>query len=246
MILHAIVLVSLIQASETTTPVPVNDPGWIRRHEAMAARAKQGDIDIVFIGDSITHAFGGEPRTGEGFLDRGKDSWDYYYGDRKALNLGISGDRTQNVLWRLDNGELDGIKPKVAVVMIGTNNTPFNSAEQVAEGVEAVCDKIVAKQPKTKVLLLAIFPRDKAASQLRAKVDGANAMLAAWAKSHSVSFLDINSTFMDANKEIPSDLMPDLLHPFGKGYRLWAERMEPTLAKLLGQKPKPALESAPR
>jgi lysophospholipase L1-like esterase len=232
----------LLLALQNPATIPVPRAGdWMLRHEAMAEIAKRGDSDLIFIGDSITHAFGGEPRTGESFLDRGKDTWDLYFGSDKPLNLGISGDRTQHVLWRLDNGGLGTCKPKVAVVMIGTNNAGSNTPEQIAEGVQAVCGRVRALSPVTKILLLGIFPRDKADSKLRATVDAVNGRLASWARGGPVTYLDIGKAFLDGKGEIPSDVMPDLLHPMGFGYRKWAIAMEPTLARLMGRKPKTTL-----
>lgn len=234
----AAAVVLLQQGNDAIVPVSRSDAGWMNRHGAMVTRAMKGNVDLVFVGDSITHAFGGEPDTGENFANRGMDTWNTFYGDRHALNLGISGDRTQHVLWRLDNGELAGTKPKVAVVMIGTNNVGSNTPAQIAEGVEAVCAKVKQKAPSAKVLLLAIFPRGKADSAERKAVKETNELLAAWAKTAKTTFLDIGKVFLDANGEIPTDVMPDQLHPFAFGYRKWAMAMEPTLAKMLGQKPK--------
>lgn len=219
-------------------PVPVNDDWWRMRHAAMVKRAQQGNVDLVFVGDSITNAFGGEPDTGENFHNRGGDTWDLYYGGRHALNLGISGDRTQHVLWRLDHGEMDNLSPKVVEIMIGTNNSGSNTADEIAEGVEAVVEKAESKAPKAKILLLAIFPRGLANSPERAKLAEVNSKLKMWARAPRVTFLDIGKVFLDKNGEIPNDVMPDKLHPFACGYRLWAMATEPTLARLLGEKPK--------
>lgn len=223
-------------------PAPVNNDWWMNRHKAIAEVGQRGEAKLVFIGDSITHAFAGEPDTGDNFHNRGKDSWDYYYGQDKPLNLGISGDRTQHVLWRLDNGELGKCKPKVAVVMIGTNNLGSNTSEEITAGVEAICDKVKSLTPKTKILLLGIFPRDKASSPLRGKIADINKNLSAWSAINRVSFLDIGYAFLDAKAEIPTEVMPDLLHPMAFGYRKWAMAMEPTLAKLMGRRPKTTLD----
>ena len=126
--------------------------GWMRRHESFNERAKQGDVDLLFIGDSITQGWENEPPRG------GKEVWAEFYGKRNSMNLDISGDRTQHVLWRLENGNLEGIKPKLAILMIGTNNAAANSSEQIAAGIKAIVEKIRVKLPSTKVLVLAIFP----------------------------------------------------------------------------------------
>src|SRR5262249_51645485 len=122
---------------------------WMARYQAMTARAKHGHVDLLYVGDSIVQLY----------ETQGKDTWDRYYAPRHALNLGISGDRTEHVLWRLDHGNLDGISPTLAIVMIGQNNGGHNTAEEIGAGVTAVVQKIRAKLPTTKILLLAIFPR---------------------------------------------------------------------------------------
>lgn len=232
-----ILLLAVAQANDALVPVPRTDMWWKKRHYAVVDRVRQGKVGLIFVGDSITHAFGGEPQTGEDFNNRGGASWDHFYKGRNAVNMGFSGDRTQHVLWRLENGEVDRIDPKVAVVMIGTNNMGSNTPEQTADGVEAVCTKIHEKLPDTKILLLAIFPRDKGASQLRGKVDATNALLKPWAKRHDVTWLDIRGAFIDSNQDIPTTIMPDGLHPNEDGYARWAKAMEPTLAKLLDERP---------
>lgn len=237
--LHLLAAAFLLTApNSAVVPDSRQDEWWLKRHEAMVGVAQRGDARLVFIGDSITHAFGGDPDTGENFHNRGKDTWDLYYGGDHPLNLGISGDRTQHVLWRLDHGEFGKEKPRVAVIMIGTNNLGSNTPTEIEEGVEAVCMKVRSLSPQTKVLLLGIFPRDKAASPFRTSISEINRNLSAWAPSHQVRYLDIGSAFLDANGEIPLDVMPDLLHPFAFGYRKWAMAMEPTLAGMMGRKPK--------
>lgn len=233
----SVLLFLSLQANDALAPVPRSDIGWKKRHYAMADRVRQGQVGIVFVGDSITHAFGGEPDTGEGFNGRGRPTWEKYFAARRPINLGISGDRTQHVLWRLERYNLERLNPKAAIVMIGTNNMGSNNPEQIAAGVAAVCNLLQAKMPKAKLLLLAIFPRDKGASPIRKKVNGTNALLEPWARTHGVVFLDIGKAFLDANGDIPADVMPDGLHPNDKGYDIWGKAMEPTLAKLLGEKP---------
>src|SRR5580765_6618893 len=132
-----------------TRSTPTN---WLARHEGFVAQAKKGGVDVLFLGDSIT----------DGWRSKGKNVWTKSYGPRHAANFGIGGDRTQHVLWRIENGELDGIKPKVVVLMIGTNNSNSDSGDQIAEGVEKIIQVLQAKLPGTKVLLLAIFARNRA------------------------------------------------------------------------------------
>ncbi len=137
---------------DTVKPVPRADSkAWMDRHDKFNERVKEGNVDLLLIGDSIT----------QGWEGSGKDVWNEYYTKRNAVNLGIGGDRTQHVLWRLENGNVDGIKPKLAVLMIGTNNAGANSAEEIGEGIQAIVKKLREKLPETKVLILAIFPRSE-------------------------------------------------------------------------------------
>jgi lysophospholipase L1-like esterase len=210
--------------------VPRPDEWWQKRHEAIVNRAKQGDVDLVFIGDSITHSFGGFPNVPEGW-NGGKNVWNKFYADRKPLNLGFSGDRTQHVLWRLYNGEMEGIKPKVIVMMIGTNNQAVNTPAQTAEGVEAIVNWLQTNQRQAKILLLDIFPRDpNPDNTLRRKVEATNRLLQS---IRGVTHLNLDSVFLDERGVLPKEIMPDFLHPNEEGYRRWAEAMEPTLKKML-------------
>jgi lysophospholipase L1-like esterase len=214
---------------------------WYVRHEAAKAQIKQGPVDLVFIGDSITHMFGGLPTSN---LTRGASVWDRYYGDRHTVNLGFGYDRTQQVLWRLENGEFEGIHPKVAVMMIGTNNLAphaarANTNEEIVAGIRAICDTIRRKSPRTKILLLGIFPRGKNADELyRVRIAQINRELAKLNGRDNITFLDIGVKFLDANGAMLPDVTVDMLHPNEKGYAIWAEAMEPTLARLLGQSAK--------
>ncbi len=212
---------------------------WLPRHQKVLDEIASGDVDLIYVGDSITH----------GFEKAGKDMWARYYAPRKAVNMGFGGDRTQHVLWRFDHGEIDGIRPKLAIVMIGTNNSnrDDNTAEEIADGIKAVCAEMRVKLPQTKILMLAIFPRGDA-EQRKDKEHGA-AFNAQWAKNNKASklaskiadgkhifYLDINDKFLDANGNLPRDIMPDLLHPNERGYKIWAEAIEPTVKKLMGEK----------
>lgn len=208
---------------DAVIPVP-RSGGWMKRHDAMNKRVGQGNVDLVFIGDSIT----------QGWEGRGRQVWQKYYGDRNAVNLGISGDRTQHVIWRLDNGNLEGITPKVAVIMIGTNNSGSNSPEEIAEGVTKIVQQIREKTPKTKVLLLATFPRGAYPSDQKRQVnEKSNAIVAKLDDGEHVFYLDIGEGFLDDNGNLPHEIMPDLLHLSEKGYNIWAESIETKLNELL-------------
>ncbi len=199
--------------------------GWMERHEAMNARVKQGNVDLLFIGDSITHGWEG----------KGKETWDKFYSERNAVNLGIGGDRTQHVLWRLQNGNIEGISPKLAVVMIGTNNHKANSAEEISEGITAILRVLRNELPETRVLLLGIFPRADKPAEISEKLKKANSLIADLAADPMVRYLDIGTAFLDDAGNLPKTIMPDLLHPNEEGYKIWAEVIEPHVSELMSK-----------
>lgn len=222
---------SVFAGNTATIPAP-RDAGWVKRHEGFVeeTRAKKENVDLLFLGDSIT----------DGWRGKGQAVWDKFYAPRNALNLGIGGDRTQHVLWRLQNGEVDGLKPKVTILLIGINNTPNekdgtprNTAPEVVEGVTAVVKEIQKRLPKTKVLLLAVFPYKQKGDPMRDKVAEINTGISKLAKKKKVTFLDINQKFIEPDGTLSMEIMPDLLHPNEKGYQIWADGMEPTLAQLM-------------
>lgn len=225
-LLFAISTIAEDKLHSATKPVP-RGGGWTKRHQSFNKRVAQGNCDLIFIGDSIT----------QGWEGRGKKAWAKHYAKRNAVNLGISGDRTQHVLWRLDNGNVKNISPKVAVVMIGTNNSGEgrNTAEEMIDGVTAVVDKLHAKLPKTKVLLLDIFPRGQRINAQRGKILQVNQVLSRLDERPNVTFLRIGQKFVSADGSIAKDIMPDFLHLTPKGYAMWAEAIEPTLARLMGE-----------
>jgi lysophospholipase L1-like esterase len=200
---------------------------WVKRHESIVARVKQTNASLVFIGDSIT----------QGWEGAGRETWTKYYSKRNALNLGFSGDETQHVLWRLDNGEFEGISPKLAVVMIGTNNASRSKAEETAAGVKAIIERVRTKSPKTQVLLLAIFPRGKDNTDQRRQVnEKVNQEIVKLGDGKMVFFLSINDKLTEPDGTLSTEVMKDLLHPTAKGYQIWAEAIEPMVAKLMGEK----------
>lgn len=212
-------------AESSVDPVPREDGWWTERNAAVNARVKEGNVDLIFIGDSITH----------GWESAGLTEWNARYAKRNAVNMGFSGDRTQHVLWRLEHGHLDGISPKLAVIMIGTNNCAVNTAEEIDAGVRAIVAKLRATVPNTKILLLAIFPRADVPEEGQAKIQKASQLFSSLAEDPMVEFLDINRAFLDREGKLPKDVMPDLLHPNEKGYGLWAQAIEPTVARLMGE-----------
>lgn len=219
-------LVAQDKPNDAVVPVP-RDAGWMKRHESFNERVKKGNVDLLLIGDSITHGWEGS----------GKAAWEKYYTPRNAVNLGIGGDRTQHVLWRLDNGNVEGISPKAAVLMIGTNNSGTNTPAQIAEGVAAVVKKLREKLPKTKILVLAIFPRGADSNDAKRKVNAeANLTIKKLADGEMVHFLDIGEKFLNADGTLSKEVMPDLLHLNEKSYTTWAQAIEPKLKELMGEK----------
>lgn len=208
---------------------------WNQRHAAVLDLQKTEKPEIVFIGDSITHLWGGKPEEPHG--NRGGESWTALCAGRPALNLGFGWDRTQNVLWRLGHGELDGLSPKHIVIHIGTNNLAGtsnareNTPAEIAAGIEAIVLQARAKCPQAKVVLMAMFPRGAEPDDpARSKISAINALLPGIAKSAGATLLDIGGKFMDAGGHIPKDMMPDSLHPSAKGYTIWADALRPLLA----------------
>lgn len=201
---------------------------WMPRHEQkLKEKADLERVDLLWIGDSITH----------GWEEAGREVWKEFFADHHPFNIGFSGDRTEQVLWRFENGEIDGIEPKVAVVMIGTNNTGHRqeSTEDTAAGIEAIVQQLRTKLPKTHVVLLAIFPRSESPRDgARVRNDAINAQLAKkYADVPHVTYLDIGHAFLNDDGTLKHDLMPDWLHPNAAGYRVWAQAIQPTLARLL-------------
>lgn len=214
-----LLLAGLARAQEPKTVVPV--PKDEKRHAGFVEIAKKGGVDVLLLGDSITDGW------------RGKAAYKEHFEPLKAANFGIGGDRTQHVLWRLKNGELEGITPKVCMLMIGTNNGG-DSAEDVAAGITAIVKEIHGKSPATKILLLGIFPRGEKPNPAREKNDKVNTMVAKLDDGgKTVKYMDIGAKFMNEEKTISKEIMPDFLHLSAKGYAIWAEAVLPAVQELL-------------
>jgi lysophospholipase L1-like esterase len=210
---------------------PIYD--WAKRHAAVTALVNERKPALVFIGDSITQMFGGEPH------DRpqpGKDVWEKYYGKRNAANLGFGYDFTENTLWRLQHGELDGAAAKVVVLNIGTNNVGKNTPAEIVEGVKAVLAEIRRSQPAAHILLLGIYPRGPKPDATREKLIAINRDLAQLDGKDNITFLDVTAKLLQPDGTITREIMGDYLHPTARGYEIIAEAIEPTLKKLLGKK----------
>ena len=219
--------VSTVRTNTAIIPVP-RVGAATNRQALVLQRAKEnpGNYDIEFIGDSIT----------QGWETKGSNIWAQYYGKRKVINMGVGGDRTQHVLWRFENGQLDGIKAKVAVVMIGTNNSnkDDNSEADILDGVVAIVNQIRQRQPDTKIILMGIFPRGKTFSTQRGKILQVNQALAKLDDGKHVFYIDIGSQLIESDGSISTDMMKDYLHPGEAGYKIWADAIEPKLKELLG------------
>jgi lysophospholipase L1-like esterase len=200
---------------------------FMKLHEQFVDKAKQGDTDLLFLGDSITAGWNAQ-----------KEIWEQHFGQYKPANFGIGGDRTQHVLWRIENGELEPpMKPKAIVLMIGTNNSAHDPADKIAAGIEKI---VTTARQKTgaKVLLLAVFPRgetaEKAAKQ-RETIKGINERIRKLDDGKNVRFRDLTGQFMNADGTISKDIMHDYLHLTRKGYEIWAEALDEPLKEMMNQ-----------
>lgn len=235
-------------ATGHSATVPAERDGGARQrfemlNQRVAAAGAAGRLDLLFVGDSIT----------QGWENEGKAVWARFYGGdgsgapdssggdapgavrRRALNIGIGGDRTQHVLWRLDHGNIDGIAPRVAVVMIGTNNSngEDNSVAEIADGVRAVVSKLRQKLPATKIILLDIFPRGQQPNPQRGKICQVNQVIARLHDGRDVFFAPIGHHFLADDGSLSPEIMPDSLHLSPRGYEIWAQALEPHLKALL-------------
>jgi beta-glucosidase len=219
-----------------TAIIPGLNPPFVRAHTNFVEIAKKGDIDVLFMGDSITDWWRSAGRGGgtNGVIPYGgKAVFEKYFGSMKVANFGIAGDTTQGVLWRLQHGEGEGYKPKAIMLMIGTNNTGRNSPPEIAMGVADVVFELRRDFPEAKILLLAIFPRSSPTSKVRGQIEEINKMISALHDNQHVFFMDIGPKFLAPDGMIPLDIMSDGLHPTNKGYEIWAEAVHNTLVSLM-------------
>ena len=198
-------------------PAPRDD----NRHKGFVEIAQRANIDLLFVGDSITDWFanprGGQPATGLA-------AWDTNFGPFKPADFGIAGDATQGVLWRMQNGELEGFKAKLIVLMLGTNNINRNPNDEIVDGDRLIIEEFNKRQPQAKVLLLGIFPRNAdPANPLRATIKEINSKLAKLADNNKVFYMDIGDKFLTADGTLTTEIMADGLHPTAKGYQIWAD-----------------------
>ena len=212
-----------------TYPFPKVD--WLLRVQTNIKKARAGaaSIRLVFDGDSIT----------DWWTARAKDLWNERYGKLNSIDFGIAGDGTQQLLWRLSQGQVDGLHPKLVVLMIGTNNSGGQTAEQVAEGIAAIVTEYRKRCPDAVILLQAIFPRGQLATDpFRAKIGAINKIISKLADGEKVLYLDFSDKFLERDGALSPEIMPDFLHPSPKGYQIWADAIQPVIDKYFpGQSP---------
>jgi lysophospholipase L1-like esterase len=213
----------LVPRNEKDAITPVaKDPD---RHAEFLERSKQGNIDVVFLGDSITNYW----------ASVGEESWRKFL-PYKPVNFGIDGDCTEHLLWRVEHGELDAISPKVVVLLIGSNNVFYyddETPEWTARGIEKIVTVIQKRAPAAKVLLFGIFPRDEKGSRVRQTITAVNREIQHLDDGVDVRFVDISSQFLDGDGNIPADIMPDQVHLSAKGYDVWYGSLEPILTEMM-------------
>jgi alpha-L-fucosidase 2 len=214
---------------------------WWDRHAEVLRIKDSINPEIVLIGNSITHFWGGLPRlkneNGEPRTPNGPNSWANTFGPYRVLNLGFGWDRTQNVLWRLDHGEMDKLSPRVVIIEIGTNNTSqteharMNTAAEIARGVAAIVQRVQTLTPHARIILMAILPREQSPQHpRRVLIDATNKLLADYARTTHLTYLDIGAAFLAADGTMLPGLTSDFTHPTDKGYQCWADAIHPYLA----------------
>ena len=226
---------SSVSKIDSRTKNPKRDPGifgdywwanrFLSRHREIE-KLKGGSVDVVMLGDSIMH-----------FWEwKHPESWAKFTAGRVALNLGYGGDRTQNVIWRIDHGELDGYEAKCVVLMIGMNNNTSDNTDpaNVAAAIEKIVGMIRKHQPRAKIVLHPIFPRGVSAeskhAKARARNDKTNALLKEFSeRDGNVVWIDFNARLVDGTGWVPADIMADQIHPTDAGYDIWMEALEPVL-----------------
>jgi lysophospholipase L1-like esterase len=238
--LTAVTTHGLADARKPLALTPVPHPGKEAKHASFNEISKKGEAPLVFLGDSIT----------EGWSGKGKAVWEQYWAPLGAANFGIGGDRTEHILWRLENGNYDGLKPKLTVLMIGTNNTGHqgrpmvehggavysSTAAETAAGVTEIVKVLREKQPQMKILLLAIFPRGETSDdKMRQQNEETNELIAKLDDGKTVFFMDVNQSLLESGGTLSKDIMPDLLHPNEAGYEIWASAIEPRVKELMAE-----------
>jgi len=203
---------------------------WYARHHAELAMQKTLRPRVVLIGDSITHFWSGKPAA---HITNGTSAWDYAFGKMPVLNMGFGWDRTQNVLWRLRQGEFEGLSPEWIVLLIGTNNLSgtrnarANTPQEITAAIDAICHELRQRSPGSRIILMGVLPRgNKSGSPMRGPIAEINRLLAArFAQERSVTFVDLGPKFLEPDGSLPVSLFPDGTHPSDAGYRIWADAL---------------------
>lgn len=228
-------------------PVPKleNDSyDWWARHAEVLRIKDSINPEIVLIGNSITHFWGGDPKLkyadGKARTPNGPKAWDSVFRNYRVLNLGFGWDRTQNVLWRLDHGELEGLHPRIVIIHIGTNNTSEtenarkNTAPEIVEGIREIYKKVCLKVPGAKIILMTIMPREQfPANPRRQLINDTNRLLKIFAQEKKITLLDIGPKMLSPDGILNKDIASDFCHPTEKGYQIWADELRPFIEKIL-------------
>jgi lysophospholipase L1-like esterase len=207
------------------------DPRFLKRHEAFVAEAKKGNVDLLLVGDFLTDDWRGTNK------NHVKDIYDKAFAQYRPANFGQGGDHVQHVLWRMKNGELDGIRPKVVMLLIGgTNGSNGDDPAKIAAGIRAIIDTVRQKSPTTKVLLLSVPPRGEKPSTIRTRHMSANPLLAKMDDGKTIKFVDLAAKFVQPDGSVSKDLMPDFFHFSERGYQIWADAVADPLREMMAEK----------
>lgn len=203
-----------------TIPTARTEDWWQLRHQQKIAerQAMNNKVDLLFLGDSITHAWETE----------GEQAWQQYFASENALNLGYAGDRTEHMLWRIQQGEINELSPKWVVLLAGTNNAGHrhDSPEDISAGIGLILKEIKRRLPASKIVLMAIFPRSRdPKKRMRIKIDQANSILQGLTDKKTIFWLNINQQFLTNEGVLLESVMPDLLHPNAAQYKTWAKSL---------------------
>lgn len=205
---------------------------WLDQHGEIDRLCARGPVDVVLLGDSITQSWGGQ---GRNVWSPGQEAWRKAFGDLRVANAGISGDRTEHLLWRIGHGRLHQAKPTVVILTIGTNNLPFNSAAETAEGIEAVVDALLVRLPASRILLMGILPRGATPDDpLRRKARQVNERIQALGTWPRVVYRDPDEGLLLEDGTLNAKYFAqDNLHLTAEGYEAWARLLEPDLRRLV-------------
>lgn len=214
-----------IKSHRTAEPVArTTRAGWMERHNLILDRIKKNQVDLLFIGNSITQRW----------ELQGKKAWEEYFAPLHAVNAGIDGDCTQHVIWRLDNGLLEGISPKLVILLIGSNHVNEYTTVEIVDGIKAIACRIRNKLPETKLLIIGVLPRGTASPAGAYRLAKASESASKLADNHKIYYLDVSENFFDTNGYVSDELMTaDRVHLSEAGYNLLAGKLKPTITRLM-------------